>query len=416
MIMEKIAKILALLAVVIMITGCKKLPEFHDGNSDGGGVTTIIYPELSMVNVENITEKSAVFIGYVSNYNLVNVDEYNPGFCWNTTGTPTIDDHVVEFDVSSSLFNGTLQYTETSLTPNTRYYIRMYAKSRVNDKYTMEITYGEEISFLTLSNGDEPTGSINGLFSVSDTKQVYFSQGNLQYQASMNKWRFAENQYDYVGEANSNISSYYDGWIDLFGWGTSGYNHGAVCYQPWSTSENNSDYYAYGYYSYNLSDQTGQADWGYNPISNGGNNFRLWRTLTNEEWVYLINTRNTSSGIKYAKAQVNDIKGVILLPDSWSSDTYSLSNTNTSYAAFTTNVITTTNWSILEQAGAVFLPAAGYRINTTMNYLGSQGRYWSTTIFNGNYACDIIFASDFDLEDHESRYIGTSVRLVHDAN
>ena len=34
--MEKIAKILALLAVVIMITGCKKLPEFNDGNSSDG--------------------------------------------------------------------------------------------------------------------------------------------------------------------------------------------------------------------------------------------------------------------------------------------------------------------------------------------------------------------------------------------
>ena len=38
-----------------------------------------------------------------------------------------------------------------------------------------------------------PEGVINGLFSVSSTKKVYFSQGNLQYQASTNTWRFAEN-------------------------------------------------------------------------------------------------------------------------------------------------------------------------------------------------------------------------------
>ena len=39
-------------------------------------------------------------------------------------------------------------------------------------------------------------GAINSLFSVSDDLQVRFSRGNLQYQASTNTWRFAENQYD----------------------------------------------------------------------------------------------------------------------------------------------------------------------------------------------------------------------------
>ena len=76
-----------------------------------------------------------------------------------------------------------------------------------------------------------PAGSINGLFSVSADKQVYFSQGNLQYQASTNTWRFAERQIDYVGlNSNGNVyeggvqcdnalmSSTYSGWIDLFGW------------------------------------------------------------------------------------------------------------------------------------------------------------------------------------------------------
>ena len=59
-------------------------------------------------------------------------------------------------------------------------------------------------------------------FLVSATKQVRFSQGNLQYQASTNTWRFAETQYSIVGNANENISSSYSGWIDLFGRGTSG--------------------------------------------------------------------------------------------------------------------------------------------------------------------------------------------------
>lgn len=68
-----------------------------------------------------------------------------------------------------------------------------------------------------------PIGAIDALYTVgpNNSDKVYFSQGNLQYQASTNTWRFANNQYDYVGSANSNISSSNSGWIDLFGWATS---------------------------------------------------------------------------------------------------------------------------------------------------------------------------------------------------
>ena len=106
----------------------------------------------------------------------------------------------------------------------------------------------------------QPTGAISGVFSVSEGNYVCFSKGNLQYQSSTNTWRFADHQYDVIGSDNHNISSTYSGWIDLFGWGTSGYNHGAVCYQPWSTSTTDADYYAYGGESNNLYDGYGQAD------------------------------------------------------------------------------------------------------------------------------------------------------------
>ncbi|MBR7035054.1 MAG: hypothetical protein IKI25_04755, partial [Bacteroidales bacterium] len=80
-----------------------------------------------------------------------------------------------------------------------------------------------------IENGNENSndnGAIKAAFSVSADKKVYFSQGNLQYQASTGTWRFAEHQYDIIGDGddNANISSTNSGWIDLFGWGTSGYN------------------------------------------------------------------------------------------------------------------------------------------------------------------------------------------------
>lgn len=57
---------------------------------------------------------------------------------------------------------------------------------------------GVEISDAVAS--DIPIGAINGLFSVSATKKVYFSKGNLQYigSASTPYWKFAEHQWDYL--------------------------------------------------------------------------------------------------------------------------------------------------------------------------------------------------------------------------
>ena len=285
-----------------------------------------------------------------------------------------------------------------------------------NPSYTFTVSSNRALvaNFTYNGGGNTPTGAINGLFSVSATQQVYFSQGNLQYQASSNNWRFATNQYDYVGSANSNISQTYNGWIDLFGWGTSGYNHGAVCYQPWSTSQAETDYYAYGSSTCNLYDQTGQADWGYNAISNGGNLTNQWRTLTTNEWQYVFNTRSTSSGLRYAKAKVNNVNGVILLPDNWSSSTYSLSNTNQGGASYSSNTISTSQWSVLENAGAVFLPAAGYRDGSSVFNVGSCGYYWSSSSGSAWAALSVSF---FDislyLDGGGSRYHGQTVRLVH---
>ena len=176
------------------------------------------------------------------------------------------------------------------------------------------VAFAQEGLPLDRSSLDEPpTGYVNGLFTVNAFgTQVYFSQGNLQYVDG--EWRFAEHQWDYLGDngqgsADENVSR------DLFGWGTSGLNHGAVCYQPWSTSPTPGDYFAYGDASYDLSDESGQADWGANGIANGGNVEGLWRVPTREEWEWLFFGRTTASGLRFAKAKVNGVRGEILLPD-----------------------------------------------------------------------------------------------------
>ncbi len=342
------------------------------------------------------------------------------GVCWGTELDPDIDGNHTSNGTGEGSFSDTL----VDLNPNITYYVRAYAVSDYG------LAYGDAISFTTESGGGgtAPTGAIDGKFSINDNgDQVYFSQGNLQYQASTNTWKFAESQYDYIGDANSNISSSYDGWIDLFGWGTSGYHDANdpynVNYQPWSSSDSllDNEYNSYGYGpssnmpDMNLTGTSANYDWGVsNPISNGGNTANQWRTLTQPEWSYILNTRNTTSGIRFAKAQVNEVNGVILLPDDWTTDTYNLNNTNSIGASYSSNVINASQWVMIENAGGVFLPAAGGRFGTTVASVGSAGFYW---LSSSNSSCCAqyvyIYYAGIYLVNYR-RYLGRSVRLVCD--
>lgn len=252
------------------------------------------------------------------------------------------------------------------------------------------------------------------LFSVSLEKKVRFAPGNLQYQASTNTWRFAEHQWDYVGERNNEASPGSGAWIDLFGWGTSGYRNGAIAYQPWSKSSKESDYCPYGLYINNLNNQTGKADWGYNRIINGKEAENQWRTLTSSEWSYLFNKRVTESGVGYAKGNVAGVNGVILFPDDWKEDFYPIQNPNKPQAEYGSNVITAEQWSVLEQQGAVFLPAAGKRNSQAVNGLGVAGEYWSATAAGEISANCLIFdPNGLYPVSSDYRSYGKSVRLVN---
>ncbi len=263
-------------------------------------------------------------------------------------------------------------------------------------------------------------GTLPGLFTINVSgEKVVFSQGNLQYQASTNTWRFAEHQYDYIGnvDGNTSPSSSQAEWIDYFNWGTSGYNHGANCYQPWSTSTSRSDYYAYGSNSKNLYDakddgtMRGRADWGYNAISNGGNAENIgWRTLTKEEWAYIINSR--SGDYRYAKGTVHNKNGFIIFPDGFTlPEGISITNANTSDAGYTS--YSDDDWAALETNGCVFLPATGMRNRTSVYETGSVGNYWSSSYMNNDRVYNIRFdGSSLKIENDGDRQNGFPVRLV----
>lgn len=260
-----------------------------------------------------------------------------------------------------------------------------------------------------------PEGAINGLFTVNENgDKVYFSNGNLQYIGSAAEpyWQFAEHQWDYIGNNSGQNSNSQTADRDLFGWGTSGYNHGASSYYPWSTSTSYSQYYAYGSSSYNLYDQTGRADWGYNAIANGGDTENYgWITLTNAEWGYVFNTR-TGAALKKGHGNVNGVNGMILLPDEWTlPNGLTFTSGNSSWA----NVYGGDQWAQMEANGAVFLPAAGYRSGNSYD-VGSSGYYWSSSYYNSNYAYSVYFNSgNLYPQIFNNRSYGFSVRLVRPA-
>ncbi len=287
-------------------------------------------------------------------------------------------------------------------------------------------------------------GALSKAFKVSETKSVYFSQGNLQFYAGVGStpgigethatasgdtlagiWRFAENQYDIIGADNANIAEDYAGWIDLFAWGTSGWEEsGAKAYQPWATSTTNSDYYVGGAEGNNLEGDYANADWGvYNAIANGGNVPGAWRTLSRSEWLYLFANTNWTMGKIFQGAK--QIYCVFLIPDDFvapSGVTVSGTGKGTSRTISTYASYKFGEFEVLEEAGVVALPFAWLRdpgkgINTWKNHFC----YWMTTITGadrsfhtfGQVSSTSISArvSGYD----EQRCFGNAVRLVQDA-
>ena len=287
------------------------------------------------------------------------------------------------------------------------------------------------------------SGSPKGAFTINASgDQVYFSQGNLQYQASTGTWRFAEHQYDFIGGGNFLSESNTD-WIDLYRWGTSGINYTghAELYRPWEWAYYSQYFNPYGSLTTNLYDgageNAGKADWGYNAISNGGNTQNSgWRTLknntTDNEWQYIFNSRttaneiNSTSNARYTQARINidnwAVKGIILFPDGSIGDTPSGVTWGTINAAASswstgTTQCTTAGWAALEAAGCVFLPAAGKYDDSGVSQAEIEGYYWSSSYASDDNAYGMYFKSnEVNPQYSDARHYGLSVRLVKDAN
>lgn len=284
-------------------------------------------------------------------------------------------------------------------------------------------------------NGENPHP-----FTVAFGKTVHFSQGNLQWTAAgthaaydgdrPGTWRFAEHQFDIIGDENEYIDKAYTGWIDLFGWATSGYYPSTPedRRQPYRWDRENE---TYGNGEFDLDHN---LDWGrYNDISNdGGYGVSAWRTLSKDEWCYMIKPLYFYDGewkpyTGESRANAENLRGfatiggcthgVVVLPDGWTGV-----GIDCSFTDWTDNEFTHPEWREMEENGAVFLPAAGARDEKEPSGVNFWGCYWSGTHYKTVSAIYFDFSTikNPELGDFKAyvgyyeRFRGRSVRVVRD--
>lgn len=241
-------------------------------------------------------------------------------------------------------------------------------------------------------------------FSIAPETRVIFSKGNVQYHPKKNLWRFAPNQYDVIGKANEKVSPSYNGWIDLFAWGTGD--------KPSFVTNNYKDYCEF-------------VDWGNNFTAD---DHTQWRTLTQKEWRYLLLEREHASKL-LGIGKVAGVLGVFILPDDadvsdLGIDFISLADQGavqkwTRYSwnnEIVLNTYTAKQWETLETIGIVFLPFAGKRDVKTTEQIGDSGYYWTSdndpTTLLRSYGL-LISNTKINITQPISKQTGCAIRLVN---
>jgi hypothetical protein len=272
----------------------------------------------------------------------------------------------------------------------------------------------------TYSTGDQGTfdseqGLGIGEFTVGEGKKVRFSTGNLQYQASTGTWRFAEHQWDFIGDNasgidgnNASIDQNYSGWIDLFGYGTSGVAHNDNTYYPYTKTTVSNDYAS-------ITINNTNHDWGVNPIINGGNQPNKWRTLTKDEFSYLFNNRTNYNNLHKDVCKVHEVDGIIILPDNFPYSQYSNLNWGD---------LSDDEWNAIAARGAIFMPITGKRNGVNIEGLydnensTKQGYYWTSQFYSNNNSNYFYFKPSRSDRGYGTayNYYGMAVRLVRDVN
>ncbi len=212
-------------------------------------------------------------------------------------------------------------------------------------------------------------GALSGIFTTSpDGKRVRFSKGSLYHvgdEASLG-WAFEDNQYDFrtwagFGAVIGGVSGTTpDGHVGLFYWS----KDAAAAFAD--------DYDGQG----SATSDVSFVDSIESIIGSG------WRLLSVSEWDYLTSGAGDRKG-KLGLAVIRlpssaSVCGMVILPDDWSLPD-GCGFVSGKAAGFESNAYDLQQWGLMENAGAVFIPASGYRYGSVVNDVGSYGECWTGT-------------------------------------
>ncbi|MBR1809845.1 MAG: hypothetical protein IJ776_10725 [Paludibacteraceae bacterium] len=247
------------------------------------------------------------------------------------------------------------------------------------------------------NNPEEHNGELTGVFSVSKSQQVIFSQGNLQYLPTDKIWEFSTSETNAKGADNNKVYTDPAKWMDLFAWGAK---------DPLRQDLVEEDFVTF-------------YDWGNNKIQNGGNKAKTWRTLSKEEWAYLYGGRENASKLRGFATVGSAAIGYVFLPDNWALPVNFKADGDPD-----DNKYTSEEWEALSNAGAVFLPAAGYTFadeSAETDGVYKSGYYWTSDPYEGEvgdcYAFYFYYNDGYQSVNPENIAHGSnrySVRLVKD--
>lgn len=235
-----------------------------------------------------------------------------------------------------------------------------------------------------------PEGAVRGKFSVSETRKVYFSSGNLIYTVSSGKWSFYEKQYETAktdGTPDMNV-------ISSHCWG----------YDPAKSIIPDE----VGIINRRQGNLTYEEDWG-STITTAP--YGTWHTPSWDEWEYIISKREMTYGKdrytrtndgRNLKIEGIDASGLFLYPDDFNGK-----YVDDKSAGWT--------WGSIKNAGIVFLPTIslrGYFQTDTLWELVGYALYWTSSGTGERYAGSLEFSGLPRCFGPHGKDVGQAVRLI----
>ena len=360
-----------------------------------------------------------------------NVSVTERGICWSTRQNPTIEDN------KTTNGSGLGSYTSnmTSLEHNTTYYVRAYATNEVGT------AYGEEVTFMTLDKllPVVTTAEVTGItcFTAKCGGEVTFD-GNVSVTARGICWSTRQNPTieDNKTEDGSGVGSFTSQipnlvpntqyYVRAYATNEVGTAYGEertfktlAAYSPATGTSN-----GYGYVDLGLSVKWATCNVGATTPEGDGDYFAWGETTTKDTYSY-SNCPTPGLSISELQSQGYIDSNGNLTPQydaataNWGGDWRMPKFTEiVELGQECTWIWVTQNgvngYSVIGPNGNnIFLPAAGERSGSSLNYAGSYGFYWSSTPYDEVVgACYIYFGSSGPGFMCSSREIGHSVRPV----